>query len=217
MLQHLDLSMFLMFPLTHMHEHGEAGGRRQLHWHTMGFARTPWQFRGAIKRLQTFINSFAAAAALPEKPCFLWDALTSCLFPSRALEIEKSGLDWVSVQSHHTADQINPLLRWGDKGGLGCGKETREGMQSKKTFFCRLFLGLSFLLCAAFSFLHCSSFSIPSLLPWDRVTFCSVHWHWFRWGPTVPFWYCITKSMKDGHKNSIGEHLLKILQNYLIS
>lgn len=132
MLQHLDLSMFLMFPLTHMHEHGEAGGRRQLHWHTMGFARTPWQFRGAIKRLQTFINSFAAAAALPEKPCFLWDALTSCLFPSRALEIEKSGLDWVSVQSHHTADQINPLLRWGDKGGLGCGKETRE---EQKDFF----------------------------------------------------------------------------------
>lgn len=162
MLQHLDLSMFLMFPLTHMHEHGEAGGRRQLHWHTMGFARTPWQFRGAIKRLQTFINSFAAAAALPEKPCFLWDALTSCLFPSRALEIEKSGLDWVLVQSHHTADQINPLLRWGDKGGLGCGKETRE---EQKDFFLptiswSFFSSLCcFLFLTLFLFFH--SFSSP--------------------------------------------------------
>lgn len=49
-------------PPHHMHEHGQAGGGRQLHWHTMGFAGTRWQFSRTIKRLQTFINSFAAAA-----------------------------------------------------------------------------------------------------------------------------------------------------------
>lgn len=49
-------------PPHHMHEHGEAGGGRQLHSHTMGFAGTRWQLSRTIKRLQTFINSFAAAA-----------------------------------------------------------------------------------------------------------------------------------------------------------
>lgn len=193
-----------------MCEHGRAGGGRQLHWHTMGFAGTRWQFSRTIKRLQTFINSFAAAAALPEKPRVLRDALTSC--PSLPeLWKRRSGV-WTQ-----SCRPLIPLPRGEDRGELEREKEMRRyAEQKERVFYFQLLLGLSPPPCAPLPFIALLCPLLFLSLGMDGP-FVHCVGTGFKCESTVSFWYCTTKSVTDRYKSSIGEDLLKVLQSNSVS
>lgn len=156
-----------------MCEHGQAGGGRQLHWHTMGFAGTRWQFSRTIKRLQTFINSFAAAAALPEKPRVLRDALTSC--PSLP-ELWK----WRSRVWTQVLQTTYPTAQGRGQGGTWAWERNEKVHRAKRKGFLFSAIAWPFSSSLCTSPFHCPSLPTPFPLPWDGWTFCSLRWHWIQ-------------------------------------